>query len=91
MKDIIEVLIQKTLAQSTPCVCEQSIDGPVAKRVEELIHTGQGGQIGLDRNDRTSKRLNLPGRLIDRGFICGNDQVKAVFGALHGQFIAYAG
>jgi hypothetical protein len=81
--------IQKTFPQSTPRVCGQSIDGPRAKRGKQLLHTGKGRQIGLDRNDRRTERLNLPGRPLDSSAA----MIKSMPFLAHctGQFIAYAG
>ena len=89
---LVEVLIEKCLAQPMAGIGGQGAHGAPGDDGEQPVHPVGRRQIDLDGLDRAwaDRREPLPG-FGDAGLIRGDDQVKPILGEQPGELIADAG
>ncbi len=90
MPDLLEVLIEEGLAEATAGIGEQRLDRPSPRSGIEPVDALDVGEISLDRVHLYAQRAEIIRRIIDRGFVGGDQKVEAVLGALAREFIADA-
>ncbi|MNS24344.1 hypothetical protein D3C72_561850 [compost metagenome] len=88
MEDVVEGLVEKTLAEPMPGVGGERVDPTSAYAVIEGAHALLGSQVNLDRLGLAADRLQILHRVGERP-VRRQDEIIPVFGEQPGEFITY--
>lgn len=87
----VEILVEQALAETATGVREERLDGAVRGRVVEAGHAVRRREVGFDRLRRAASGFELARDLVDLRLVGRDDEIVAVSGAAHGEFVADAG
>lgn len=87
MPPFARLLIEEGAAEAVAGIGDEHVDRLPAGGVEQLVDSGRGGEVGLDRANLDAEALER-GRGVDQRRVRGHDQVVAVPGGEPGDLKA---
>ena len=85
------ILIEESLAQSAPGICEEGVDPPAADGEMKFIDPVDPGQIGLYRSDLGARSPELLCCCRYLRFVGGNNEVEPIFCGAFGELVSDPG